>query len=283
MANETTEEASPPGLFDDITIGNTTISLDSISDDLKQKFSSWKTGVMNQYLLNEDVYVYDFANAEPMICTIMGEVPCCRADGDFWKDPVPEELKKWKSAWYRNSGIKISEVNCPVSFGLEYEGKNACWLQSYPELKCEDKDRDMCIYDKNGVPCCTKKLDLVHGWFKSGWNEDDPHPMRHYVELLEEYDHVTLEKMYNDKWPNTADVIYHVNSYAKVWDAEQRGVEISKTRYNFECPTYHPVPTVAILLGCFIPITIILIAILGIMWYRGKNGQQNDKKETPAA
>ena len=118
-------------------VGNTTISLDSISGNLKEKFSSWKTGVMNQYLLNEDVYVYDFANAEPMICTIMGEVPCCRADGDFWKDPVPEELKKWKSAWYRNSGVKRGAINCPVSFGIEYEGKNNCWIGTYPELKCE--------------------------------------------------------------------------------------------------------------------------------------------------
>ena len=118
-------------------VGNTTISLDSISGNLKEKFSSWKTGVMNQYLLNEDVYVYDFANAEPMVCAIMGEVPCCRADSDFWKDPVPEELKKWKSAWYRNSGVKRGAINCPVSFGIEYEGKNNCWIGTYPELQCE--------------------------------------------------------------------------------------------------------------------------------------------------
>ena len=107
----------------------------------------------------------------------------------------------------------------------------------------------MCVYDKNGVPCCTKKLELVHGWFKNGWNEDDPHPFAHVFEVLEEYDYITMETMYNDKWPNSADNIYHVNSWGKVWATQQNGGEISKTRFNFECPTHKPVPTVAILLG----------------------------------
>ena len=87
------------------------------------------------------------------------------------------------------------------------------------------------------------------------------------------------DKCIKQKWTVGTGDIYHVAAAEK------------KTRWNFECPTHHPVPTVAIILGkttklkaysqsylgCFIPITIILIAIIGIQWCRGQNGQQNKK------
>ena len=35
--------------------------------------------------------------------------------------------------------------------------------------------------------------------------------------------------------------------------------------------------------GCLIPITIILAAVIGLIWYRGQNGQQNGEKKTQPA
>ena len=43
------------------------------------------------------------------------------------------------------------------------------------------------------------------------------------------------------RWAVEGEYIYHVAP------AAQGGGK--KTRYNFECPTHHPVPTVAIILG----------------------------------
>ena len=103
----------------------------------------------------------------------------------------------------------------------------------------------MCVYDKNGIPCCTKNLELVHGWFKNGWVEEDAHPMLAWLEF-KDTEEESVQMIYDNKWPVYTDQIYHLNSYTKniMWRNKE-----PQTRWNFECPTHHPVPTVAILLG----------------------------------
>ena len=104
----------------------------------------------------------------------------------------------------------------------------------------------MCIYDKNGIPCCTKNLDLVHGWFKNGWVKGDAPPMQAWLKFGKNEEH-SLELIHKHKWTMHTDQIYHLNSYSKKYMWENK--EVPQTRWNFECPTHHPVPTVAILLG----------------------------------
>ena len=106
----------------------------------------------------------------------------------------------------------------------------------------------MCIYDKQGIPCCTKNLELVHGWFKNGWVKEDAPPMQAWLKFDErKTEEESVKYILDRKWTIYTDQIYHLNSYTKnlMW----RNKEVPKTRYNFECPTHHPVPTVAILLG----------------------------------
>ena len=110
----------------------------------------------------------------------------------------------------------------------------------------------MCLYDKNGIPCCTKNLDLVHGWFKKGWVKEDAHPMQAWLKFKKTPED-SVKWLFQRKWAMYPDQIYHLNSYTKkmMW----RDKEMPQTRWNFECPTRHPVPPeppvpkVAILLG----------------------------------
>ena len=106
----------------------------------------------------------------------------------------------------------------------------------------------MCIYDKNGIPCCTKNLDLVHGWFKNGWVKEDAPPMQAWLKIRKTEEQ-SAQMLLDKKWAVYTDQIYHLNSWSKniMWRVKPDGVP--QTRWNFECPTHHPVPTVAILLG----------------------------------
>ena len=105
----------------------------------------------------------------------------------------------------------------------------------------------MCIYDKNGIPCCTKNLDMVHGWFKNGWVEGDTPPLQAWYKHSGGDAEKAAKDIYGYKYAMHTDQIYHLNSFTK--NSMWRNKEVPQTRWNFECPTHHPVPTVAILLG----------------------------------
>ena len=107
-----------------------------------------------------------------------------------------------------------------------------------------EKFQDWCLYDKNGVACCTKKLDLVEGWVNAGYVDQSPYV--NYITMFDKskkHDYWDLLKK-NELAMGPAE-IYHLDG--KKYSGE------SKTRWNFECPTHHPVPkvayTVAIILG----------------------------------
>ena len=72
---------------------------EDMKDDLKDNINKWKAKAMDQFLLNEDVYLYDFANREskagkgPFQCRIFDSKPCC-VPNEIWtafdesKNPV---------------------------------------------------------------------------------------------------------------------------------------------------------------------------------------------------
>ena len=37
-----------------------------------------------------------------------------------------------------------------------------------------ERFQDWCLYDKNGVACCTKKLDLFNSWLDAGYLDQSP-------------------------------------------------------------------------------------------------------------
>ena len=137
------------------------------------------------------------------------------------------------------------------------------------------------MWDKNSVGCCTDNLELAHSWHDTGcigrctWENPN-----------------TLEVVAKRAVPFNPSVIYALS--------DSPGI---RNQFNFECPTHHPaigfkmitdgpwnscfkpeirswwsvwdfepekVPTVAILLGLFIPITIILCAIVGFIHFVGR-------------
>ena len=106
----------------------------------------------------------------------------------------------------------------------------------------------MCIYDIHGIPCCTKNLDLVHEWFKSGWFKGDAPPMQAWLKIMGTEEE-SAKVIHDQEWAVFPDQIYHLNSGSKkiMW----KNKEVPQTRYQFECPTHHPAPprAVAILLG----------------------------------
>ena len=116
-----------------------------------------------------------------------------------------------------------------------------------PNILFSDKFQDWCLYDKNGVACCTKKLDLVEGWLDQGYLDRSPYDnvIKLFDELSQpEYVHKYWDLVKKYKFTVPAHAIYHVDGVGN----NQEFFDF-KTRWNFECPTHHPVPKVAIILG----------------------------------
>ena len=113
-----------------------------------------------------------------------------------------------------------------------------------------EKFQDWCLYDKNGAACCTKKLDLVEGWLDAGYIGESP--FHNFINLFDKsvakakegkgVDYWKLVKKM--EWTIQPSTIYHVDGVDK-----QHKFMAGKTRWDFECPTHHPVPKVAIILG----------------------------------
>ena len=240
--------------------------------DIKDNLKKWKTKAMDQYLMNEDVYLYDFANREskagkgPFQCRMFDSKPCC-IPNEIWtefdstKNPErPPQVMAVIKAYNDASGQNRKKIPCHDHFGLEHEYDGVleaqCWHETDEGVECEgkinfskirskilfsEKFQDWCLYDKNGAACCTKKLDLVNGWLDTGYLDDSP--FVNYIKLFDKKtDYWDLIK--TRKWVTQASTIYHVDGV----DKENDYLNI-KTRWNFECPTHHPVPTVAIILG----------------------------------
>ena len=96
------------------------------------------------------------------------------------------------------------------------------------------------MWDKNDVPCCTKKHELFESWLKEG-----------YVEGLGPYDELLNRWKENDAVDSWLKYMseHGFRMEAKYVYSVRR--DYGRSKWNFVCPTHHPVPTVAILLGMF--------------------------------
>ena len=276
---ETDQQPEEPALeFDEpeepeLSWDNMKGELETNYAEIKDNINKWKAKAMDQYLLNDDVYLYDFANREskagngPFQCRMFDGNPCC-IPNEIWteldknKDPPrPPQVMAVIKAWTDADGKNRKKIPCRDSFGLEHEYDGVleaqCWLENDENVECEgkinfskirshflfsEKFQDWCLYDKNGAACCTKKLDLFHEWLDAGFV--DQSPFVNYIELFDKHPHYWgfIQK---EKWTTQVSTLYHVDGV----DNEHEELHDIKTRWNFECPTHHPVPTVAIILG----------------------------------
>ena len=76
---------------------------------------------------------------------------------------------------------------------------------------------------------------MANSWLDAGWVEEYEGPFSTWTEVLDEKN--LWDKCIDNQWTVDIGGIYHVAAAQK------------KTRWNFECPTHHPVPTEAIILG----------------------------------
>ena len=99
--------------------------LDTLTQTEQGTFSKWKTTIMNQLLLNKEVHVYDYANAEPMLCDMFNGVPCCRPRDDFRAErgeELPEDVQKWQKVWAEKKK-KIRKCIAPRTLVLNMMAK----------------------------------------------------------------------------------------------------------------------------------------------------------------
>ena len=113
----------------DAGIGNVTASL-----------TEWKTGLMNQYLLNEDVSIYDFSTQGKIVCYLFSNIPCCYT-WEEWGNGYKESTQAMHFEDVSNKlGAKHSDrVQCYKDFGLKHpdDGENTCYELNYIQTTCE--------------------------------------------------------------------------------------------------------------------------------------------------
>ena len=61
-------------------------------------------------------------------------------------------------------------VSAKETFGL-LSSQMCVALNRASNCFISEKGRNFCLYDQNGIPCCTKKLDLFFSWQDQGWVE----------------------------------------------------------------------------------------------------------------
>ena len=76
---------------------------------------------------------------------------------------------------------------------------------------------------------------MANSWLDAGWVEEYEGPYSVQTGVMTRMN--LWEKTIKNQWTVGNGEIYHVAATHK------------KTRWNFECPTHHPVPTEAIILG----------------------------------
>ena len=115
-----------------------------------------------------------------------------------------------------------------------------------------EESKGLCMYDRNEVPCCTEKLELFQSWQKEG-----------YVEGLGPYDALIGDIEDPKGWMKY--IYEHQIRMEPKYVYSVRG-DYGKSKWNFVCPTHHPVPTVAILLGMFEISSLFIAQSLNILY-----------------
>ena len=95
-------------------------------------------------------------------------------------------------------------------------------------------------------------MDLANSWLDAGWLEEFGGPFDSWLDYVagdwksreQQLEQLkTYQEQFGQKFNTPIGQLYSVNDkYCNTYG-------FSKPRWNFECPTHKPVPTVAILLG----------------------------------
>jgi len=243
---------------DDIdAMENLKATMEEKYEELTANVQEWKAGMLNAFLLNEEVSLYDWSQGQSLCVMAKDYTPCCTTD--------PNEYGEWVQYSYYLSYTPCRESPAYKEFIID--GQNTCkfkkvWTDDTftKEVECPLDRRTGCVYDMNGVGCCTENMALLHSWHDSGCVGGECG----VVQILLNDDVIENFIKYNP--PLSPHILYALQT------------EGIKDRYNFECPTHHPVPAVAILLGCFIPALVILLVVIFIM--KRRNGPiKKDEEE----
>merc|ERR1712183_850148 len=264
------EKMSEATFFD---FGNTEINstmLDTISDLASTDVSGWiPSSLMDKVFSNDKITTYDWSKGASKCIITSGYMPCCTADLD--------EFSTWEYDSYENAAR--SDIDCVDLENVPNLVKEVCPIRGtrWTEVafECPEENRQVCVYDKNGLGCCTDDKALAHSWIDAGCFDavDGQDALSCYwavpdiVQIFEEYDTLTFDVSYIYALGVTQDTDYpKTGAGGYGWPA---------TRFNFECPTHLPVPIAAILCGVFIPL--ILIGA-GVGFYFFHKRKSPDKK-----
>ena len=121
--------------------------------EIKDKINKWKTKAMDQYLLNTDVYLYDFANREskagkgPFQCRMLDGKPCCIPE-DLWnKKAETPQVKKIIDEFIAKRGRNRKIIKCHDHFGLQHDYsdglKDQCRHYNDEGVECEGKTKTL--------------------------------------------------------------------------------------------------------------------------------------------
>ena len=92
---------------------------------------------MNEYLLNEDVYIFDFANdGDGHTCFSTQNRPCCisRKQIGLNEEASWEQFNKILKAY---TNRKYETIECRRPYGMEHDGTDACWLTDLNTVTCD--------------------------------------------------------------------------------------------------------------------------------------------------
>ena len=122
--------------------------------DIKESINKWKTKAMDQYLLNTDVYLYDFANREskagkgPFECRMLEGNPCCIPE-DIWnkKEPRHPQVQTIIDEFIAKTGKNRKKIKCHDHFGLQHDYgygnglEDQCRHENDEGVECEGKTK----------------------------------------------------------------------------------------------------------------------------------------------
>ena len=131
---------------------NLEAEFDSQKDKIKDSYKKWKTKAMDQFLLNEDVYLYDFANREskagpgPFVCVMFSGKPCC-IPSETWnkEDPRAPQMMEVIKKFEESKGKNRKKEACYHPFGVQHEYdpdtglEDQCWHENDEGVQCEGK------------------------------------------------------------------------------------------------------------------------------------------------
>jgi len=177
--------------------GNTEINstmLDSIKDLASTDVSEWiPSSLMDKIFSNDKITTYDWTKGTSKCIITSGYTPCCTTDSDEFNSWGKENSTDIDCVNLENVPNLVKEV-CPI--------RGTRWSEYAYE--CPEDNRQVCVYDKNGLGCCTDDKDLAHSWIDAGCYDavDGQDALSCYwaipdiIKIFEEHDGLTFDVSY---------------------------------------------------------------------------------------